>query len=183
MFEQLLRRFWSWILNEFLALRATFRSRNEGAFHMNASDPLDRRSTIANRVQDIDHRCDRRCRSCQQKRCRTAARVVIANRAKSFRRGLHRVAAKRAVNVKIDKPRREIGPTKINNVFSARPRLFTNLCNRSISRDKFEAIANSVGENAARVSENHLLVGRDSVEPTKFARKIRRLRRASRYRN
>src|SRR5205807_9932030 len=173
----------SWILNEFLALRATFRSRNEGAFHMNASDLLDRGATIANCVQDIDHRGDRRCRSCQQKRCRTAARVVIANRAKSFRGGLHRVAAKRAVNVKIDKPRCEISPTKINNVFSARPRLLTNLCDRSISRDKFDAIANSVGENAARVSDNQFLIGRASVEPTKSPRKVRRLRRAPRYRN
>src|ERR1700693_2895265 len=48
--QQSLRRLCSGILNEFLPLRATFRSRNEGAFHMNASDLFYRRSTITNCV-------------------------------------------------------------------------------------------------------------------------------------
>src|ERR1700732_3052178 len=153
--QQSLRRLCGWILNEFLPLRAAPRSRNEGAFHMNASDLLDRRSTITNCVQYVNDRGDWRCRSCQQKRCRTAAGGVMGNRAKSFRRGLHRITAKRAVNVKIDKSRREIISTDIDDLIFRSRRLLSNLCNPPVSHDKLEAIANSVGENQTRVCKNH----------------------------
>src|ERR1700730_9502364 len=56
--QQSLRRLCTRILNEFLLLRATFRFRNEGPFHMNACDLFYRRLTITNYVQDIANRGD-----------------------------------------------------------------------------------------------------------------------------
>ena len=122
---------------------------------MNASDPVDGRSTISNCVQDLNefiHRC-RRCR--EQERGRSTARMKIADDPKRFRGRFHGVAANCAVHVKIDKTGREIISAKINSVFSARTRLLPNCGNFSFFRDNFEAIANSIGKNQTRVCENH----------------------------
>src|SRR5262245_40690304 len=85
--------------------------------------------------------------------------------------------------MKIDEAGREIVSVKINNFFAARlclphrslatSGLLANCRNFSFCCDDLESIANSVGKNQTRVCEYHVLVGRDSVEPTKCARKIR----------
>src|ERR687892_1598402 len=111
--------------------------------------------------------------------------MIIADDAKRFRRCLHRVATGSAVDVKIDKSRCEIVSAKIDNVVPARVRLprrrsprrpkagLLAYCrNSSSSDDDFEAIANPIWKNQTRVCEDHMLVGRDSVEPTKCARKF-----------
>ena len=98
-----------------------FRFRNERSFDMNTGNRPDRWSKIANRLQDLDDFVERRSRCREQKRCRAATRVEIANRAKRFSRGFHRVAAKRAVHMKIDKTGRKIISIEINNLVFAYP--------------------------------------------------------------
>src|SRR4029077_2269007 len=121
--KQLVRRLTGRLLNEFLALRAAFVLRNKRTFNMDPGDLFNRTPTVANRVQRIDNRSERRGRSREQKRCSAATSVIVTNGAKSFYRRLHRVPAKRAVNVKIDKTWREIISVQVDNAFAARPRL------------------------------------------------------------
>ena len=71
---------------------------------------------IANRLQDVDDFVERRSRCRKQKRCRAATRVEIANGAKRFSGGFHRVSANRAVHMKIDKTGRKIVSIEINDL-------------------------------------------------------------------
>jgi hypothetical protein len=103
--------------------------------------------TITDRVQDIDNRFERRGRGREQKRRCAAAGVIIANGAKRFGRSFHRVATDGAVNVKIDKPRREIVSAKIDNFFAGCARSWSNFGDFSIPDDLLDAVANSVREN------------------------------------
>src|SRR5919106_1028462 len=108
--------------------------------------------------------------------------MVIADDAKRFRRCLHRVAPDAAVDVKINKSRCEIVSAKIDKVFAGGSGLLAcravawrrrAYCRNSSSfDDDFEAIANPIWKNQTRICEDHVLVGRDSVEPTKCARKF-----------
>ena len=73
--------------------------------------------------------------------------METANCPKRLRRGFHRVPTDRAVHMKIDKTGREIVSSKIDNVFSARTRLFTNCRDFSLVSNEFEPIADSIGKN------------------------------------
>jgi hypothetical protein len=77
------------------------------------------------------------------------------------------------MDMKIDETGREIVSVKIDNLFRSRICLLANCRNFPLCHDNLEPIANSVGKNQTRINEYHVLVGRDSVESTKCARKIR----------
>ena len=74
--------------------------------------------------------------------------MIIADGSKAFLRRFHRVAAERAVNVKIDESRREIVSGQIDR-FRSRP--FANLGDLSVFHDHFEAVVDSIRQNQARV--------------------------------
>jgi len=144
------------IANEFCALRAALRFRNERPFNMNARNLFNGRSIITNRAQDMKNvleRCDRSCK--QQRRC-AAARVIIADRMKRFGRSLHRIAAECAVQVKIDKAGGEIISIKIDNSFCTPIRPLPNCGDPSLLRFNFEAIADSIRKDQACIGEDHL---------------------------
>ena len=114
---------------------------------------------IANRLQDLDDFVKRRSSCREQKRCRAATRVEIANRTKSFSRGFHRVAAKRAVHMKIDKTSREIISTEINDLmFTVREESLADRSDFSFFNDNFKPIANSIAKNQTPVREDHLVM-------------------------
>jgi len=81
--------------------------------------------------------------------------MEIADRAECLRRGLHRVAADRAVHMKIDKTGREIISTKIDNTICRSFCLLPDLRNFPLLDHDLQAFANSIWENEARVCENH----------------------------
>ena len=122
---------------------------------MNAGDLSQRRSTIANRVQNIDNFVEGRGDGGRNKRSRPPCCMIIANGAQRFSRRLHRVTSQRAVNVKIDKARREIVSGKIDSIFIAMIRSLAEFRDLSIEHDDLEAVAYSVRKNATRVGEDH----------------------------
>jgi hypothetical protein len=88
---------------------------------MNTGNRANRWATVANDFQDLDDCVDRGRRCSEQKRCRAASRVEIANGAERFSRCFHRVAVERAVHMNIDKTWREIISIEINDLmFSMR---------------------------------------------------------------
>ena len=114
---------------------------------------------IANCLQDLDDFIDRRSRCREQKRCCAATRVEIANRAKRFSGGFHRVAAKRAVHMKIDKTGRKILSIEINDpVFLVCQGSLVDRGDPSLFHDNFKLVANSIGKNQTRVREDHLVM-------------------------
>src|SRR5437763_14659710 len=114
---------------------------------MNTDNRSDRLSTILNRLQDLDDLVERRCRCREQKRCRAATRVKIANSAKRFSRCFHRVAAQRAVHMKIDKTGRKIISIEINDlVFPVRQGALADRSDFSFFYDNFKTDSNSVGK-------------------------------------
>src|SRR5215469_2574276 len=155
MLEQLLHDSRRRILNEFRALRTAFGFRNERAFHMSSGDSPIRRSTISNCVQGLDTFLDRCDRCGEQERRRATIRMEIADGPKRLRRGAHRVAAKRAVYMEIDKTRSEIVSAKIDSVFLRGMCLLADRGYFSLFHDNFQAIANSIGKNEQSVGENH----------------------------
>jgi hypothetical protein len=92
--------------------------------------------------------------------------VEVANGAKCFGGAVHGIPAERAVNVKINKPWREIISVKVDNVFAAGSGLLAsppkpwrrraNVGDFSFFDDDFEAVANSIGKNQTRVCEDHV---------------------------
>ena len=91
--------------------------------------------------------------------------MEIANGAKCFGGAVHGIPAERAVNVKIDKPRREIISVKVDNVFAAGSGLLAcpskpwrrraNFRDFPSFHDNFEAVANAIGRNQTRICEDH----------------------------
>jgi len=63
------------------------------------------------------------------------------------------------VHMKIDKTRRKIFPTKINNAFPTCTRLLPNCDNFSFFHNDFEAVADSIWKNQTRVTEYHVSAG------------------------
>src|SRR6266480_1772272 len=114
-------------------------------------------NAIANCIENAEDVIHRRCRCCQQERGGAATRVEIADSAKCFRRSLHRVAANRSVYMEIDKPRREIIGTKIDNIICGGLGFLPDLRNFSLLRYDLQAFTNSVRKNQARVCQNHAL--------------------------
>src|SRR3954447_3310447 len=136
------------MLNELGALRSSFRFRNEWPFDVNTGNSTDGWSTIANRLQDFGDLLERRRRCCEQKRCRAASGVVVANGAKRVSRRFHRVAAKRAVHMEIDKSGHKIITVEINDLlFLMCRRSLVDPGDFSFLHHKFEPIANSIGKN------------------------------------
>jgi len=85
--------------------------------------------------------------------------VEIANRAKRFSRGFHRVAAKRAVHMKIDKTGRKIISIEINYpVFLVCQGSLVDRGDPSLFHDNFKPVANSIWKNQPRVREDHLVM-------------------------
>jgi hypothetical protein len=85
--------------------------------------------------------------------------MEIANRAKRFSRGFHRVAAKRAVHMKIDKTGRKIISMEINDLmFPVRQGSLADRGDFSLFHDNFKSVANSIGKNQTRVREDHLVM-------------------------
>ena len=85
--------------------------------------------------------------------------MEIANRAKRFSRGFHRVPAKRAVHMKIDKAGRKIVSIEINDlVFLVCRGSLVNRGDFSFFHDNFKPIANSIGKNQTRVGKDHLVM-------------------------
>src|ERR687892_552434 len=133
---------------------------------MNTGNRPDLCSTIANRLQDLDDVVERRCCCREQNRCCATARVEIANGSKRFCRCFHRVAADRAVYMKIDKTRRQIISIEINELFSAYPlacppwprRRRTDRGDFSFFHNNFKPLADSIWENQTRVREDHLVM-------------------------
>src|SRR5207248_3191116 len=103
-FEQLVYRRWRRILDKIRTLRSTFVFRNEGPFDMDSGDLRNGLPGITDALKHINDDIERGRGRRQQKRSRPTAQVKIANRAKCIRGSLHRVAAERAVQMKINKP-------------------------------------------------------------------------------
>src|SRR6266550_5514373 len=112
-------------------------------------------NAIANCIENAEDVIQWRCRRCEQERGSAATRVEIADSAKCFRRSLHRVAANCSVYMEIDKPRREIIATKIDNIICGGLGFLPDLRNFSLLRYDLQAFTNSVRKNQARVCENH----------------------------
>ena len=139
----MIHRFAIRIANELVALRAAPRARNERSFDVHAGNLFDRAGGVSHRTQHIDNFRNRRRDSGQEQRRRATAGVIVADRLKRFRRRLHRVAAERAVDVKIDESRREIVPAQIDR-FPIR-----SLANRGdfpLLHDHLQTVANSIRE-------------------------------------
>ena len=81
--------------------------------------------------------------------------MEIADRAECLRRGLYRVAAHRAVHMKIDKTGREIISIKIDNIICRSLRLLPDLLNFPLLGHDFQAFTSSIRKNEASVCENH----------------------------
>ena len=85
--------------------------------------------------------------------------MEIANSAERFSRGFHRVAAERAVQMKIDKTGRKIISIEINYpVFLVCQGSFADRGDPSLFHDNFKPVANSIGKNQTRVREDHLVM-------------------------
>ncbi len=77
--------------------------------------------------------------------------MIVADRLKRFRRRLHRVAADRAVNVKIDESRREIVSAQIDRLSV---RSFADLGDFSVRHDDLQSVANSIRQNESSVRKS-----------------------------
>jgi hypothetical protein len=92
--------------------------------------------------------------------------MEIANSAKRFWRCFHRVAAERAVYMKIDKTGRKIISIEIKDLFSVYPlaclpqprRRRTDRGDFSFFHDNFKPLSDSVVKNQTRVREDHLVM-------------------------
>src|SRR4051794_22715074 len=88
--------------------------------------------------------------------------MEIADAAERFSRGFHRVAAKRAVHMEIDKTRRKIISVEINDLMiSVRQASVGDRSDLSFFHDNLKPIANSIGKNQTGVRKDH----RDAVNP------------------
>ena len=65
-----------------------------------------------------------------------------------------------AMHVQIDKTRRQIISIKIDNITFQGLRLLAELLNFPLLGHDFQAFTNSIRKNEARVSENHLSLGK-----------------------
>ncbi len=84
---------------------------------------------------------------CEQERGRATTRVIVADYLERLARCFHRVAPKRAMQMKIDEPRREEIAAEINYVAFGGPPGWAHLDNFPFLRDKFTFITNSVRKN------------------------------------
>src|ERR1043165_9028176 len=111
---------------------------------MHANDLLDRAGGIPHGAQHVDNLRNRGRHSCEQQGGRTASCVIITDFLKRIPRRLHGIAAEAAVNVKIDKSRREIVSLQIDRSIRGS---FPNLDDSSVLLDKLKAIADSIRKN------------------------------------
>ena len=81
--------------------------------------------------------------------------MEVADSPERLLRGFHRVAPDRAVDMKIDKTRREVISVKIGNTICGSIRLLPNLRDFSLLRNDLQAFTNSIRENQASISKNH----------------------------
>src|SRR5207248_994868 len=95
---------------------------------------------------------DRRSHRCQCKRRCTTARVIVADNLKRFRRRLHRVAAQTAMDVQIDKSRREIISAEIDR---SRDCWLADFHDFSVSDDDLHSVANCVRQNDSSIAKDH----------------------------
>src|ERR1043166_3379096 len=96
--------------NLFWILRARFFFRNEWSFDVNADDACTAKRFIAQWLCCCEHAqnlCFRRCHCCERDGRGAASQMKFGEHAKRYRARLHRVAARPAVNVQIDKARRK----------------------------------------------------------------------------
>src|SRR5437773_3779459 len=101
--------------------------------------------------------------------------MKIANRAKRFCRCFHRVAAERAVHMKINKTGRKIISLEIDDPFPATLCLLAYRGDFSFFGYKLKPIANSIGKDQARIRKNHFRLTL-SLECSTFNAKRRQLR-------
>src|SRR5213593_4462599 len=101
--------------------------------------------------------------------------MKIANRAKRFCRCFHRVAAERAVHMKINKTGRKIISLEIDDPFPATLCLLAYRGDFSFFGNKLKPVANSIGKNQARIRKNHFRLTL-SLECSTFNAKRRQLR-------
>jgi len=85
--------------------------------------------------------------------------MEIADSAERFSRAFHRVAAKRAMHMEIDKTGRKIISVEINDVMLfVRQGSLGDRSNFSFFHDNLEPVANSISKNQTRVGEDHLVI-------------------------
>src|SRR5438067_4147987 len=101
--------------------------------------------------------------------------MKIANRAKRFCRCFHRVAAERAVHMKINKTGREIISLEIDDPFPATLCLLAYRGDFSFFGNKLKPIANYIRKNQPRIRKNHFRLTL-SLECSTFHAKRRQLR-------
>src|SRR6266404_547226 len=98
--------------------------------------------------------------------------MEIADSAKRLRRSFHAVAPKRPVHMKIDKSRRKIISAKIDNVLFAPIDSLTKIDNFSVLDQDVDSVADSVWQDAARVTKDHVSKARlrraDEIREKKF---------------
>src|SRR6266550_2382786 len=81
--------------------------------------------------------------------------MKVADILKCFRRGFHGIAIQRAVQMKIDKASRQVISVQIDNVLSTRRRMLANFRDFSFLNNELKPIANSIGKNQTRVTNDH----------------------------
>src|SRR5437763_10504096 len=80
---------------------------------------------------------------------------MVANGAKRFLTCPHRVPAHCAVDMNIDKSRREITAFKVDNLFAHRRGLPPNCSDHPVFDEQIESIANAVRKNQSPVLKDH----------------------------
>jgi hypothetical protein len=148
------------VANQIKAVRARFLGRKVRAFNMNAEDLRAARRRMAKRFDGSQNGEDLIAlggNGGQCQRRRAAARVMPANGAEGGRVGFHGVAAKCAMDVKIDEAWHEQLPMKVDNFFvlSATESLCRNFGNLTVEDADITADLDAIRENEPSISEDH----------------------------